>query len=370
MPKFLNNASLVTQSVPSTPTAGGVLYTSGSSIFFKNSSGTEYSLTGSKGYILVTEYLSGISNWTTPSDAKYVKIVAIAGGGGGGGGGRQPINTAVAGGTGAQGGDTSIVFYPIASIPPGTYTVNVGSGGNGGAGRQTTAGSGTSGTTGGNTSLVSSSVTLIFAAGGGGGTGGTTGTFIGGPQRGNTSGVLNFLPFRMIGNEGGRVFNYAGMVPSYMGSSVLNPNGDYHARNGFRSTGGGGGGSGFNTTTAFNGASGSGIWRENSILLLSGSPGVAGSSPANSGSNGVNNAVTAASLFSFSGSAVVTSSYGFGGGGHGAGAGDTAGTIPGGRGGNGGYFGAGAGGGGAGWNQNGGSGGNGGGGYLAILEYY
>jgi hypothetical protein len=173
----------------------------------------------------------------------------------------------------------------------------------------------------------------------------------------------------MLGWGGGYVTNYQGVNPTYS-SNAQTLDGNYHARGSIRGTGGGGGGSGITTTTALNGASGSAVWGINGILIQSGSPGVAGSSPANSGSDGASNLVSAACLFSFSGSSIVTSSYGFGGGGHGAGAGNTGQTVPGGKGGNGGYFGAGGGGGGAAWGQNGGSGGNGGGGYLAILEYY
>jgi hypothetical protein len=369
MPKFLNNAFLVTQSAPSPPSSGGSLYANGSSIYFKNSAGVEYNLTGSKGYISVTEYTTN-DTWTTPTDAKYIKIVAVAGGGSGGGGGRNSINSAIAGGGGGQGGDISTVFYPINSIPPGTYTVTVSSITPGGAGRTGTNGSGNNGAIGGTTSLVSASVTLITAVGGTGGTGGSTAASIAGGNRGATSGLLNFGPFRMVGMGGGRCASYQGFVASF--SSTANVlSGDYHARNGIRGTGGGGGGSGLTTTTALNGASGSGVWSLISgSLIISGFPGIAGSSPANSGSNGASNVVTAASLFSFSGSAVVTSSYGFGGGGHGAGAGNTGGTVAGGKGGNGGYFGAGGGGGGGAWAQNGGNGGDGAGGYLAILEYY
>lgn len=370
MPKFLNNAFLVTQSAPPTPSSGGSLYASGSSIFVKNSTGVEYNLTGSKGYILLTEYTSS-GTWTVPSDAKFVKIVAVAGGGAGGGGARNVINSAVGGGGGGAGGDISTVFYPIASIRPGTYTVTVSSVTPGGAGRGGSTGTGTSGAQGGNASLVSASVILIEAIGGPGGVGGTqSGGFVGGGLRTITTGFLNFGPFRLMGMGGGRCATSQGFTPSWI-SNAAPANGDYHARGrNLRGTAGGGGGSGLTTTTALNGASGSAVYNIFGTLIQSGSPGIASSIPANSGSNGASNLVSAASLFASSGSSIFTSSYGFGGGGHGAGAGNTGGTVMGGKGGNGGYFGAGGGGGGAAWAQNGGQGGDGAGGYLAILEYY
>lgn len=368
MPKFLNTIYQVTQSAPATPSAGGLLYASGSSIFFKNTTGTEYNLTESKGYFILREYTSS-GTWTKPSDVKYVKIAAVGAGGGGGGGARDAVTNAVGGGAGGAGGQISIIFRNAADIPAGTYTASVASTTNGGAGRTTTNGVGTIGSAGGTTSLVSASVTLITAGGGGGGGAGNTGGgFAAAGTNSPSATLLNTLPFRIIGNGGGRYSTIPRDASPYPGIDIS----QNQVRSGFRGTGGGGAGGGITAAGGLqNGASGSGIILVNGTTFLSGSPGTGGSDPAYSGSNGGSNVVTAISLLSFSGSATITSSYGFGMGGHGAGGGNAAGTIGGGKGGDGGFFGAGGGGGGGSRaNSNGGNGGSGGAGYLVILEYY
>ncbi len=203
MPKFLNNAFLVTQSSPSTPSVGGVLYTSGSSIYFKNSTGTEYNLIGSKGYILMTEYTQSGGVWTVPTDAKYVKFVVVGGGGSGAGGGRRAVAaTAVGGGGGGAGGEISIVWYPIASIPfaPQGYTITVSGTANGGAGATTNGSNGTVGVIGGTTSLISGSVTLIKAGGGQPGiAGSSTGGVAAGGSNFQSASFFQSSPFTFIG---------------------------------------------------------------------------------------------------------------------------------------------------------------------------
>jgi len=367
MPKFLNTIYQVTQSAPATPSAGGLLYVTQSSIFFKNTTGTEYNLTESKGYFILREYTSS-GTWTKPSDVKYVKIAAVGAGGGGGGGARNTSGLWGGGGAGGAGAAASIVFYTASLIPAGTYTITISAGTNGGAGRTTSAGAGTVGSSGTATTLISASVTYIIAAGGAGGGGGsisTNGSAFGGAS---TVGNVPLLkgPFRITGIGGGNNQTGVARVPTYVQNSVVT---NYHARNGFVCCGGGGAGGTVTAAATNNGASGSGIYLINGTLYTSGVPGRGGVSP-NSGSNGVNNLVSLISLLSFSGSATITSSYGFGTAGHGGGSGDLAGTIAGGNGGNASGFGCGASGGGGAINQNGGNGGSGSGGYLAILEYY
>ena len=370
MPKFLNTIYQITQSAPATPSTGGVLYASGSSVFFKNTTGTEYNLTGSKGYIQIIEYTSS-GTWSKPANVKYVKLAAVGAGGGGGGGARDAVTNAVGGGGGGAGGQISVVFYNASDIPAGTYTASVATSANRGAGRATTNGAGTAGSSGGTTSLVSASRTLITAGGGGGGTGGGQGgAFAQGGANSLSATLLNVLPFRIVGNAGGRYSTTPQAATPYLGITADTAN---QARSGFRGTGGGGAGGGITAAGGLqNGASGSGIYLIDGTVFTSGSPGTGGSTPANSGSNGGSNVVTAASLLSFSGSATVTSSYGFGMGGHGAGGGNAAGTVNGGKGGDGGYFGAGGGARDAVTNAvgGGGNGGSGSSGLCIITEFY
>lgn len=367
MPKFLNTIYQTTQSAPATLAAGGSLYASGSGIFFKNSTGTEYNLTSSKGYVILREYTSS-GTWTKPSNAKYIKMAAVGAGGGGGGGARNTSGLWGGGGAGGAGAAASIVFYTGSLLPGGTYTVTVSAGTNGGLGRTTSAGFGGAGAIGGTTTLISASVTYIAAAGGVGGGGGpiaTNASAIGGATP-LTNEPFRRGPFRITAQCGGSNQSGNARNPTYAQNISVT---DYHARNGFACCGGGGAGGTVTTAAVNNGASGSGIYLINGTLYTSGAPGRGGVST-NSGDNGVNNLVSLISLLSFSGSATITSSYGFGTAGHGGGSGDLAGTIAGGNGGNASGFGCGASGGGGAINQNGGNGGSGSGGYLAILEFY
>ena len=79
MAKLLNTTFLVTQSAPATPSSGfGTLYASGSSLYFKNSSGTNYNLilAGSSSVSVFT----GNGTWTKSNSIKYIKVVCAGGG--------------------------------------------------------------------------------------------------------------------------------------------------------------------------------------------------------------------------------------------------------------------------------------------------
>jgi hypothetical protein len=370
---------------PGSTTPGtGSIFTSGSvpDLYFKNNSGTIFKLNDSGSYVKFYEWTGSAGStvtatWIKPSNAKYIKIAAVGGGAGGGGGARNAGINNVSGGGGGAGGQTSIIFYTSDRIPTGQYTVTVGSGGTGGGGAAANGSNGTAGSSGGTTSLVSGSVTLIQTTSVTGGSGGSAaGTGANGGNPTVPAGVLPYGPFRIQGYAGARAISGGTTgLPSVINTISL-PAGIvdvYHARQ-LRLCGGGGAGGGITQTGNITraGGSGSGIELENGTVFTSGGGGLAGVGPGagGNGSDGVPNIVSMASLFSFSGSAVITSSYGFGTAGNGGGSNDIAETVTGGNGGDGISFGSGGGGGGGAWDQPAGSGGDGGPGYLAILEFY
>ena len=107
--------------------------------------------------------------WTKPTNARFVKVIAIGGGGGGEGGGSVAASNDRAGGGGGGAGGYSVMNFAVGSLGA-TETVTVGAGGAGGAGATGAAGAGSAGTAGGDTSFG----TLVVAKGGSNGSGGGT----------------------------------------------------------------------------------------------------------------------------------------------------------------------------------------------------
>lgn len=360
MAKILITASLVTQSAPSTPSAGfGTLYASGSSLYFKNSSGTNYNLSivGSSSIQVYT----GSADWTKPDGIQYIKVVC-AGGGGGGGSGRINPNGTRAGGGGGAGGNINTAYFSSQSLTGTTYAVRVGGGGPGAA---RTGGTvlinGSPGGTGISSSFSTGSTILLWGGGGSGGGAGIA-TGVGGtntaPSTANTPNP--YPPFYYSGVNGAASPTGAPPTPAssaFSGTRAL--------------AGGGAGGALSSAFVAYPGGSGSAIYNYN-ILVQSGSP-----SPASSGLPGDNGApvIDVASLLFYSGSNITTGVR-IGTGGHGGGGGGTTAVGPSGGSGGSGSLGAGGGGGGAAVTssagnpiQNGG-GGNGGNGFVIIFEYF
>jgi hypothetical protein len=361
MAKLLNTTSLVTQSAPPTPSSGyGTLYASGSSLFFKNSSGTNYNLSivGSSSYALYTS--SGTYTYNTGSGIQYIKVVCV-GGGGGGGSGRTVSSAAGSrnGGGGGAGGNVNIGFFYSTSLTTGSYTVTVGGFGAGGP-RQTSINlNGSAGQAGLNSTFAAGSVVLVRGVGGPGGAGGNA-TNVANAIAGGT----NVLQTTATVPNPYPPFYYCGVNGGDTGAGIANP----AESNGFQTrwlAGGGSGGAINSLNTTIPGGSGSAIYNYNT-LIQSGSPGAGG----NPGQNGAP-VIDIATLLFFSGSSLNTGIQ-VGTGGHGGSGGIHSPASSGGDGGSGSRAAGGGGGGGC----NGvvglssGAGGPGGDGFVIIFEYY
>jgi len=380
MSKILKSLQITTQSAsPSTPGTGTVaVFASGSSIYFKNSSGTVYDIAATNAYINVLSYTgstdgtTAIYSWSKPPTLKYLDICCV-GAGGGGASGRITNSNNQVGSSGGGGG--AIVWQSIeaARLTASPYTITVGAGGTPGAARITngSAQTGLVGTNGGNTSFG----TLVVATGGQGGQiviNATTGYNVA------TGGRLeectpSLGPWGLQGNTSGwdttggtpiaprAVFNL-GFSPPIFSNAVANVSSSW-------GNGAAGGGAGASRTTIITtGTSGSTI----TGFTNGGAPGISNATgPGTAGSNGVSNQISNR-LLRYSGSTTLTS-YGLGTGGGGGGGGITAGA----NGGAGGYYGAGGGGGGVLFGlgsvlvpSSSGAGGSGSSGLCILIEYY
>lgn len=157
-----------------------------------------YGITDAPAPAQVVAYTTS-GQWTKPTGARVVRMLAIGAGGGGGGGGNRAAGTQATGGGGGGGG--AVVFAVFdASLLPASLQVTVAAGGAGGAGGSA-GGNGGFGVNGG-TSMVGSTTLAqdawISAGGGGqggggtnatagGGTGGARGLFVGGSGGATTS---------------------------------------------------------------------------------------------------------------------------------------------------------------------------------------
>jgi len=352
MPKILTDAQFVTMSTPSTPPTGyGSVFVSGSSLFFRNATGTIFDLaatgsSGGGGYTIIREYTAS-ATWTKPAGMYELLVVCVGAGGGGGSGRVGNPSTNRLGGTGGGGGAIAWVRFLSASLPA-QCDITIGVGGPSGSSVGTLASNGNNGTAGTATTFTTGSGaatrTLVSANGGNGGNGGTTGTSVGGIG-GSVVGTVPRGPWTLPGADGGP--NTAAVVGNPPANNALNGS--------FGASGGGAAG-GINASNVLQiGGSGS------SVSYYGTFTGAVAGGIASLGSNGTNgNDNIGKSLLMISGSDTV---FGIGSGGGGAG--------PGGNGGNGGNYGAGGGGGGA--NTTGslsGAGGRGGNGLCILIEYY
>lgn len=352
MPKILTDAQFVTMSTPSTPPTGyGSVFASGSSLFFRNATGTTFDLAaaGGGGYTIIREYTAS-ATWTKPAGMYELLIVCVGAGGGGGSGRVAPPSVPRLGGTGGGGGAVSWIRHAASALPS-QCDITVGAGGITGSASGPAQQSGSNGGNGTATTFTSGSGaatrTFASATGGGGGNGGAAGAAAGGfgGSAVGVSGPVSRGPWNLTGGDGGPT------------TAVINGNPPANnALNGSFGAGGGGAAGGINASNLLQvGGSGS------SVSYYGVFTGAVAGGIASLGSNGTNgNDNIGKSLLMISGSDTV---FGIGSGGGGGG--------PGGNGGNGGNYGAGGGGGGA--NTTGslsGAGGRGGNGLCILVEYY
>ena len=360
MAKILITASLVTQSAPATPSAGfGTLYASGSSLFFKNSSGTNYDLSvvGSSSFTVYTS--SGTYTYNTGSGIQYIKVVCVGGGGGGGSSRLGANSTTRTGGGGGAGGSINVAYFSSASLTTGSYTVTVGAGGAGGGERiGASVLNGIPGSTGASSSFASGSTILLRGIGGTFGAAGAAGT-------GGTGGSNNTIPSTTVVPNPYPPFYHLGANGSQGGAIGAGTSPGSNTTDGFNGSrflaGGGGGGGITSTNISGSGGSGSAIYNYTN-LIRSGSPGIAGGSV--NGQNGADVFDIINFVLYYTGSNLTTGVL-VGTGGHGG-----AGGNPSGRGGSGSRAAGGGGGGSSTVNFTASAAGPGGDGFVIIFEYY
>jgi len=360
MSQILKSLQVVTQSFTGTPEAGtGVIYASGSKMYFKNTTGSVFPL-GGPGYIRVLEYTGSnpgggtlTYTWNTPVNIKHIQVICV-GAGGGGGSGAVGGGNRFSGGGGGGGGAIAWGFFDRKDLTQPNYTISVGAGGAGG-GLSAFSGGATPnpGQTGSAGEYTTFGNTMVSASGGSGGSRGANLTLATGGAGGLATACLPGPGFATPGGTGATsTFNDANdTAPTNFFTTPLTPIG----------TAGGG--------------SGAHIYNLSGLFSFTGSLGASGfewntlksnnTAYYNSGSDDL---VTAAVLLQFT-SSIFTTTYGLGGGGNG---GDNASIqVPGG---DGGLYGAGGGGSNARLatvigqqNQVGGSGSSG---LCIVVEYY
>ena len=343
--KLLNSFLITTQS-----SVGGLstLYArnaSGtSSLFWRSETGTIYDLGASNGrlisssatyiYAFTGSNTSTVSyTWSRPSNAKYIKVIAVGAGGGGGSGAKRRTATRqqAQGGGGGGGGALVMAHFSYNQIP-GNVTVTLRPPGTGGLAVTTNTPTvdvfGFNGQAGGATTFGS----LVTASGGSPGTGGNISTPLTGAFGGLPSACTPNLGFSVLSGGAGGDRGIRGVTtdaPAFFNRNHSSPSSPFTGLFIGSAGGGCGGGIGDIAPLYKNGSSGSSGYQFRDLQLnTSGAPG-SGSSGA-TGGNGTDNLVR--SLTQLTGSAGL-GLYGLGGGGHGGGSGTNA--VNGGTGGNG-----------------------------------
>jgi hypothetical protein len=361
MSKILKSLQVVTQSFTGTPDTGtGVLFASGSKIYFENATGSIFPL-GGPGYIRILEYTGSnpgggtlTYTWTKPTNIKYIQVICVGAGGGGGSGafGQTVSTTRLQGGAGGGGGAIAWGFFDRKDLTQASYSISIGAGGAGGGARLWENGnrSGFNGSAGQYTTFGDN---MVSASGGSGGNGGAvSGVTVAGGAGGLATLCLPGPGFAIPGGTGASTPGNGGNASNAVDffSTPLTPT----------STAGGGGS--YNISLAGvlgSGSLGAGGYQWNTLVANNTINGGSGSA----------DIVAATVLLQSTSSAFLATTYGLGGGGNGVRTPNDF-TVAGGHGGL-----YGAGGGGAGYargsaqitTQPGGSGSSG---LCIVVEYY
>jgi len=360
MSKILKSLQVVTQSFTGTPDTGtGVVYASGSKIYFENTTGSVFPL-GGPGYIRVLEYTGSnpgggtlTYTWTKPTNIKHIQVICVGAGGGGGSGAFGGLSTTITlqGGAGGGGGAVAWGFFDKGDLTQNSYTISVGAGGAGGASRlwESTSRGGFVGSAGQYTTFGEKMVSAS------GGDGGNAGTVASSNRPGGAGGLaLACLPGPSFAINGGT----GATAPASLNASNA---ADFFTTP-LTPTGTAGGGAGYIISSAGvlgSGSLGAGGYQWNTLVANNTINGGSGSA----------DIVAATVLLQSTSSAFLATTYGLGGGGNGVRTPNDF-TVAGGHGG---FYGAG--GGGAGYargsaqitTQPGGSGSSG---LCIVVEYY
>jgi len=319
------------------------------SLYYINDQGIAVNLR--QGGIYVRTFTSS-GNWTPSPQLISAFCIAVGPGGGGGSGPRRISGDNKRGGGGGGGGAVTYRLFRAADLSTNVvYSITVPAGGVGGIAQTSDSSDGFNGSASTPTTLISGSTTLMSAAAGSGGGSGSSFTNAGGAGGTATGSIVSMGPYSLLGGLGGAGLALAG------GGTVSGVPAGFNGATG--PTGGTAGGGIASDSSITNPA--------NTTMYIFGGLNTLTASLATGSAGNSSSLYKTDIAFGTTGS-LLNIGPGFAG--TGGQAGNNAGTIAGGRGGDGTYGGGAGGGGSVGNGANSGAGGNGGSGLFIIIEYY
>ena len=175
--RFESPISFVTRSSsPTTPSSGyGLVYSSGSNLFYEDDTATEYLLTRA-GTRIVKQY-TGSTFWIKPVGIAEIFVACLGAGGGGGSGEIRGAGLDTSGGGAGGGGALNIRRLSAAQLTATSYSISIGAGGAGALAQTTDSTFGITGSAGTDTTFaISGSTVLVRAKAGTAGKGGVNGS--------------------------------------------------------------------------------------------------------------------------------------------------------------------------------------------------